>query len=149
MSMRLYWDGTLTSVEALDAAKGVDLLDLRTAAPGTVIFAETAYERYVMELLPDGRGNVRIVGGRFSGATHAAVVGAVGAGGMTWLRRIGVGLAIELEVGGRRVVTASVVRIVTMSRSHQTEGGGTCRTDLSTAESPGKRTDGWLDRWHG
>jgi hypothetical protein len=73
------------------------------------VLVRTRHAVYEMVVLPGGRGDVLVRGGRhFEAFTRAHVVGATAGGSTVKLFGIYPGLRLELSVGRRRILTSTV-----------------------------------------
>jgi hypothetical protein len=110
-----------------DLMVGVDTSDgvaIDSLEFGTRLLVRTRYSQYRLTVLNGETGDVLIEGGNMlHGITPARVNGATAGGSAMKLGWIGIGLRIELSVGGVRVTTSPV-------RSIEIENDGVSRVFL-------------------
>jgi hypothetical protein len=111
-------DGLMVGVDTSDGV-AIDSLEF-----GTRLLVRTRYSQYKLTVLNGETGDVLIEGGNMlHGITPARVNGATAGGSAMKLGWIGIGLRIELSVGGVRVTTSPV-------RSIEIENDGVSRAFL-------------------
>jgi hypothetical protein len=99
-----------------EASTGVAMAALEF---GTRLLVRTRYSQYRLTVLDGESGHVLIEGGTLlHGVTPATLSGATAGGSAMKLGWIGVGLRMELSVGGVRVTTSPVRSIETVGVSH-------------------------------
>jgi hypothetical protein len=84
-----------------------DGMSVRSLDAGTVVVIHTRRSRYRVVTL-DTPQKVRLEGGSLCAPVEASVVGATAGGSMVKLGWIGIGLRLELQIGGERVTTSTV-----------------------------------------
>jgi len=98
------------SVEAGDE----DGIAIQSLEPGTTLIVQTRNSEYRVVVLDGTDLDVIVMGGQlFQDATRVRLGGATAGGSLLKIGWIGVGLRVELSVGGRRIITSPVRSITT------------------------------------
>jgi len=104
----------LTSPVACPFPRGmVTGVDVRSLPPGTEVVVDTHNSRYHIVMLKGSGPNARIQGGPyFREETEGRIEGSALTGSLLKTGWIGIGLFMEITLGGHRIVTSRVRSIV-------------------------------------
>jgi len=104
---------------AIEILTGLEGLTLTTLSPCDVVHVTTHNSHYELFMLDPAAGKVLIRGGsQFKDPEEASVIGSTFGGCMLKMSWLGVGLRMEINAGGRRVVTSPVQSLIVENHSN-------------------------------